>query len=389
MQVLPQNRGDLYGQLTFASVVVVSFTQFVLSPQISGGFWQLGLTFALGAIYGMIGVLSDSLFFNRSKRLTPVYFALQIALVAAILFVSPLKGYTGIAALPVASQAIFELSWRWALAIGAGLFGLCIAAFGYFFGPHGAVQGMIGYSSAFVFTLAFSFITKRAIVSRDQSDRLRRELECANEKLRAYAAQAEELATTRERNRLAREIHDGVGHYLTAINVQLEAARAILGTSPARAATALESATRLSREALDDVRRSVGTLRADAARPPLVEALQGLARDAGIAVTVHVQGTPRPLSPAAEHALYRTAQEGLTNVSKHARAGSASLLLDYRDSTRVALAIDDDGSNTSPPGNESGHGLRGIRERVDLLGGQVTAGPRPDGGFGLAVEIPT
>jgi signal transduction histidine kinase len=216
---------------------------------------------------------------------------------------------------------------------------------------------------------------------------LRGEVEEANRQLREYAAQAEELATARERNRLAREIHDGVGHYLTVVKTQLDAAAALLPTQPEPAREAVLKASRLAGEALDDVRRSVGTLRTDVARPPLADALRGLTAELGLPVTVRVDGAVRPLAPAVEHALFRSAQEGLTNVRRHAHATTAEVALDFRPADRVLLAVVDNGHGvvSSPNG---GFGLRGIRERIQILGGRVEAGNRDEGGFALRVEVP-
>jgi signal transduction histidine kinase len=140
------------------------------------------------------------------------------------------------------------------------------------------------------------------------------------------------------------------------------------------------------------VRRSVGTLAADAARPTLIDTIRQLAHDCDGAATVQIEGQPRPLAAAAEHALFRTAQEGLTNVRKHAGATAATLTLDFRDPRRVRLTLVDNGRGDTAalaaPGAGSGFGLRGLRERIALLGGQVSTGPAPAGGFALTAELP-
>jgi signal transduction histidine kinase len=214
-------------------------------------------------------------------------------------------------------------------------------------------------------------------------------LEDANRKLREAATQGEELAVARERNRLAREIHDGLGHYLTTIAVQLEAAQALMGSSPSQAADAIQKAAKLSQEALADVRRSVGALRVDAPRLPLVHQLEQLAlADPQLTAAVVVLGTVRNLVPAVEHAFFRVAQEGLTNVRKHAGSPEARVVLDFQAPSHVRLDVIDRGvgPGTGKPG--AGFGLNGVRERIELLGGRMEASARPEGGFALRVEVP-
>ena len=187
-----------------------------------------------------------------------------------------------------------------------------------------------------------------------------------------------------------------MGHYLTVIKVQLDAASALLPTDPARAAESVAKAARLAGEALDDVRRSVGTLAADAARPPLADTLRALTADSPPEIELRIEGTPRPLGASAEHALYRAAQEGLTNARKHAGATRVIMTLDFRDGQRVRLSLRDNGRGAPPKdtsasaaaGGNGGFGLRGLRERIALLGGKLEAGNDPAGGFALAAEVP-
>src|SRR5581483_6155065 len=221
-------------------------------------------------------------------------------------------------------------------------------------------------------------------------ERLAAELGDANRRLREYAIQAEELATVRERNRVAREIHDSLGHYLTVINVQIEAARTLMATDREGALDALHQAQSLAKEGLADVRHSVAALRVSPiAALPLPEALGLLvdeSRAAGINTELVVLGATVPLTPQAELTFYRAAQEGLTNVRKHARAAHATLTLDYRDGGAVKLALEDDGAGCDEAGG--GFGLLGVRERAQLLGGGFRVRTDEGQGFTLEVELP-
>jgi len=226
------------------------------------------------------------------------------------------------------------------------------------------------------------------IMSEERAHELLNE---SNRKLTEYAAQVEELATSKERNRLAREIHDSIGHYLTAVNMQIEAARAVMQTDPARAQQALAKAQTLTKEGLAEIRRSVSALRINPMETrPLHEAIELLVeehRASGLDVNYRIEGTIRPVSAQVEITLYRIAQEGLTNIRKHARATHADLLLNYQDEQHFNLKITDNGAGST--GKGTGFGLLGIQERLKLLGGSLSIQTGEGQGFALLVEIPT
>jgi signal transduction histidine kinase len=240
----------------------------------------------------------------------------------------------------------------------------------------------LGILAAAAFTAIVTELLRR-------EQRARAELADANAQLRGYAAQAEELATTQERNRVARDIHDGLGHHLTVVQMQVQAARAILGADPAKADAVLAQAQQQSTEALAEVRRSVAALRAPRTRPPLADALAVLAADmsaAGIPTGLEITGTVRTLPRDTEESLFRAAQEGLTNVRKHAAAGSARLLLSFGDDGAVRLEVCDDGRGTAVEG--TGFGLLGLRERAARLGGSVDVVSEPGSGTTVRVAVP-
>jgi signal transduction histidine kinase len=262
------------------------------------------------------------------------------------------------------------------------LWGVIVAPFVLVYGTQTAIFWMMPVLAAIVFVAAFT----RVMVSEQ---RARAELAETHRKLRQYAVQVEELAVVQERNRLAREIHDGLGHYLTAIHVQIKAAAASQGQDEDALRGALENAQRLAGEALADVRKSVSALRADpATQRPLAERIEYLAAEArsgGLRIDLVQNGAPRPLEAQADFALYRAAQEALTNIRKHAQASSVRVELSYRPAS-VFLAVQDDGVGVSAP--ESGFGLIGLRERVELLDGTLRVHSAVGQGFCLEVEIP-
>lgn len=243
----------------------------------------------------------------------------------------------------------------------------------------------LGTLAAAVFTAVVTYLLVR-------EQRARADLADANEQLGRYAAQAEQLATTQERNRLARDIHDGLGHYLTVVQMQVQAARALLDTDPVRADAVLAKALQQSKEALAEVRRSVAALREPRSTLPLPDALEALVAEtaaAGVPAELEVAGSARSLPAEAEESLYRGAQEGLTNVRKHARATRAHIVLDYSGIAAVRVVVRDDGSGCgvdAPPGD--GFGLLGLRERASRLGGSVTMTSAPGQGSVLCIEVP-
>lgn len=197
-----------------------------------------------------------------------------------------------------------------------------------------------------------------------------------------------------ERLRVAQEVHDVVGHGLSAINMQAEIALHLLPKRPEQAEAALNAISRTSREALDELRVTLALVR----RPREDEtraATAGLARldalvarmsETGVPVTVEVTGERRDLPAVIDLAAYRVVQESLTNVLRHAGAATATVRLEYK-TEEVTVEVTDTGRAAAAPSG-GGHGLAGMRERVDALGGEFSAGPMADGGFRVYARLP-
>jgi signal transduction histidine kinase len=208
-----------------------------------------------------------------------------------------------------------------------------------------------------------------------------------------------------ERLQIARELHDVVAHSLSVIAVQSGVGRHVIDTQPAEAKRALAAVELTSRSALDELRRMLGVLRRDDGQPaalapaPGVNALGPLmqqVRMAGYDVDLSIHSVAvRTLSPGVEQSLYRIIQEALTNVVKH--AGPAHVQVDIRDEAdALVLEVNDDGGGLTPvPATPAGagppethHGIVGMRERVALYHGSLSAGPRPEGGFRVFARFP-
>jgi signal transduction histidine kinase len=214
----------------------------------------------------------------------------------------------------------------------------------------------------------------------------------ARQRAEALTAEVAQLAAANERNRMAREIHDTLGHYLTVIHVQLEAARAVIGTDAERGMLAVTRAQALAKDGLTAVRQSVKALReegsVDDGVAEQIASLVESVRDEQFSVALTISGTPRPVSAAVALALHRTTLEALTNVRKHAEASHVEIELAFRDDGLVQLRVHDDGKGAAEETKGAGFGLKGIRERAEQLKGSVSYRMAPNQGFTLDVELP-
>jgi signal transduction histidine kinase len=217
-------------------------------------------------------------------------------------------------------------------------------------------------------------------------------------KVRAERARAHEEQERRqaseERLRIARELHDVLGHHLSLINVQAGVGLHLMDNRPEQAREALSAIKTASAEALREVRAVLGVLRPEeeaAPRQPALglDRLGELTADAGLQVTTTVSGERRALPAEVDRAAYRIVQEALTNVRRHAAGGSAAeITIEYgRESLRISIR--DDGSGAAAVAADSGgSGIAGMRARAESLGGTLEAGPLPDGGFQVSATLP-
>jgi len=355
----------------------------------------LAAAVALGLVYILLALNYHRIVQRLGQRTgLVVFYAIAGLAVLGIQWLAP--GSLWLAMLPLTVQAVLELpraAWP-GIALVAYILGFAAPIKLVGGGSWSDVlQASLQFAPALLFVVAFSGLLVRERDARAEGERLAAALGQANTRLREYAAQAEELATAKERNRLAREIHDTLGHYLTIINVQLEAAQAVMESDRDRAVAAVAKAQGLARDGLAEVRRSVAALRASPLESrPLPEVLSALAdecRAGGLVVEYEVAGAPRRLPVPAEAALYRAAQEALTNVRKHARASRVDLRLDYAASAGVRLTVQDNGVGCQGAEDRAGRfGLVGMRERVRLLGGELRIQTAPGQGFRLEVDVP-
>ena len=275
-------------------------------------------------------------------------------------------------ALLVASAPLFgALSWKDASRVGA------VVAFPL-------VAGVLGHAAQ----------NRRAYLAAVEERAWRAEKSRESEARRRVAE---------ERMRIARELHDLVAHQITLANAQATVAAHLFDSRPEQTRKSLNELVETTGNALDDLRATVGLLRqaGDAAAPagpaPGLSGLPTLLesfRRAGLEVSVHQEGTARPLPPGVDLTAYRIVQEALTNVTKHAGTGNARVHLAWnRDRVTITVADDGGGARTAPTASTAadrppGHGLIGMRERATAVGGHLTVGRRPEGGFLVSAQLP-
>lgn len=207
--------------------------------------------------------------------------------------------------------------------------------------------------------------------------------------LKQYASRVRELSVAGERNRIAGELHDIIGHSLTALVMELEICARIMAEDPRKAHDIVKRAIEYARSALVNVRRAVDALRpGELEKKDLRSALVGLVEEfsvsCGVAVELDLKAVG-DFSPMAELALFRAVQEALTNSLRHGRATAIKIdTVTYSDSTVIKICDNGAGDANSIPG----HGLKGMRDRVETAGGRVTYGPGENGGFTVEIRLP-
>lgn len=380
---LKQAFGPDLGQYAAMYLTIAAFSVVTLISSTSN-MWQNGswLLYVIGVL--IFGVLIDRCA-RRQNPLRAYTYGCVIVLTIIVMALTVLSGYfflTMMLSFLIVAVVQSDLPRPIAYAVDAAILGAMalLAAIGV--DLNAAVQVLLGLSAGFVFIIVFTDLAQRERQAREQ-------LQKANQQLAEYATQVEQLATVRERNRLAREVHDTLGHYLTVINVQLEVVTKLIDSNPARAKEAAVKAKQLASEGLNEVRRSVSALRPTPLEDrPLPEALRTLietSRDAGLMVTFEQTGSARAVSPEIETVLYRATQESLTNIRKHAHASAANVRLAY-DANAVSLRVRDNGLGRK--GGEDNVGLSALRERATALNGTVLAENHLEGGFVLEVTLP-
>lgn len=365
---------DSVAYLTIAGVGLVSW--FTLDDS-RKRWWALGLVIG----FGLISAYYES---RPGHRYPQLYFALQTAVISALLLIEAGGFLFNVLFFILSAQAMVTLTARRGLA-WIGLF--CLVTVLAVISQAGAMGFLyvLPNFGGYAFFGAFGNVLRETEAARRRNEQLLHDL-------RAAQQQVQELAVAEERNRLAREMHDTLGHRLTVAVVQLEGAQRLIPIEPERAARMIGAMREQMKEALADLRRTVATLRAPLTDDlPLDVALAHLAQSfqEGTGLTVQLQVPPDlpELSAVQRLTVYRTAQEALTNAQRHARAKHVWLTVQDTEH-QLSLTAADDGQGFPSDVDGDGFGLRGLRERAAQLGGQLQLESRSGGGAQLRLILP-
>ena len=311
------------------------------------------------------------------------------ALVGTVFWLVPTEGYLilGFVVAAVLFYSVGAYEPRDTVAAGVAVWGSTV-------GVYSILSSDQQPESAFVLLVV---VIAPVVVGRIVREWERRATELAElaRRLEGERRQAEELAVARERNRIARELHDVVGHDVTVIALQAEAASAALAQDPARAVEPVEAIRRAAAHTMHEMRRVVGGLRGSAGNdegtapapgPDDISTLVAESRALGQPVDLTVRGEPLPQDVTIGMAVYRIVQESLTNARRHAPGARVTLEIAWEpQAVKVCVAQP---TNGQPPESVGGMGILGMRERARLLGGTLSAGPDQDGRFVVMARLP-
>lgn len=369
----------IVGYRAFVAVVVSAyFTLIALTPRAA---WMPYVSWPqllpLSVLYVALGIWGFDYARRRSALLMSMAYLLVEFAIGIRINALAWGGGLPLILLPLAAQAVVLLPRLLAAA-------MCVLVIAGVSGnlswvpewPHW-LRNIAQATAAVVFVVVYVGVAHREREARSRAE--------------ALAHEVAQLTAANERNRMAREIHDTLGHYLTVIHVQLEAARALMATNSDGAMLALTRAQALAKDGLTAVRQSVRVLREDARVESVAEQIASLVdsvRDERFSATFIVSGQPRPVSAAVALALHRTTLEALTNVRKHSDAANVEVALAFLDIGRVQLRVQDNGKGAADGSLGTGFGLQGIRERAEQLNGSANYQTSPGKGFILRVELP-
>jgi signal transduction histidine kinase len=363
--------------------ILVGTARSTPAPGVHGG--RLGVLIAMA---GLAAVVVAGVLARDSLPVQIALFGLLLACSALLVWLQPSgPGTIGLFLAIGFGARLMNSRWGMLLALTAGVSILTLIVLQgtglYTSKPGLGVPGVV-IVAAMLVTAAFG---RRVQVQDAQADQMLAELE----QTRGAELRAAALA---ERQRLAREMHDVLAHSLSGLVMQLEGARLLAASDPAdpRLASTIDRAHHLAKSGLGEARRAISMLRdAELPSPGRIEAMATeFARDSGVPCQFVTVGPPRDVSSETRLALYRVAQEALTNIRKHAHPGKVEVTLTYQPET-ISLVVEDfQAAAPGPPatgGTDGGYGLTGMRERAELLGGTLAAGPTSHG-FRVELRVP-
>ncbi|MCB8945989.1 MAG: sensor histidine kinase [Ardenticatenaceae bacterium] len=381
--------------LNVAAFITWGATAVAVTRSITPGIGWFGLSHPLSILFFLIFGILLAFFLSLEQKpfYVHLYFVAQTTLILAIYLQDPpnaLSIQTLFYILSAQSMLFLPLQqgFIWVLIF----YLITIWGEGHVHNWRKDILVYLGMLGGYVFFAAFGSALAQAIAARRQSQQLLDELQEAHKQLKEYALQVQQLAVSEERNRLAQEMHDALGHRLTVAVVQLEGAQRLIPKEPERAAVMVSTMRQQLKEALAELRQTVADLRLSPTDDvPLPVALTRLthAFQEATGLTIHsdLPATLPELPASHRHTLFRAAQECLTNVQRHAQAQTVWLTLAAANDT-ITLAVRDDGQNGAPQIREGHFGLQGLQERAVQLNGRLHLHPHHNGGAQVQLQLP-
>ncbi|GAA0366350.1 sensor histidine kinase [Microbispora corallina] len=373
-----RTRSAWFPRMNTALPVIVGFVQVILSPAAQHA--QLHSSY-LGRVpldwrgYALL-LVGPAAIAARRRHPVPAL-VVTMAATCAYLLLDFAYGPVFLSPIVVLFAAVLS-GHRLAAWLSSVAFFLFMVAYSIWLIPN--PQGIFHHSAIAAYLLLTLAIAE---VCRVRRERLAERARVTEEESRRQASE--------ERLTMAQELHDVLAHNISLIHVQASTALHLLDDHPEQARTALSTIKQASKDVLTEMRGVLSLLREGAPRSPTagLANLAELAERSGLPVTLDVTGHMRPLPAGIDRAGYRIVQESLTNVSRHAPGSAVTVRVEYGDRDLV-VAVEDDGAGGRPPeqGLGGGNGIPGMRERAAALGGSLSAGPRPGGGFAVRAALP-
>lgn len=374
---------EITGYITVAAVGIVGIT--VVDPG-----------FPRWALITLIVAFTTAMTIGPGRRdqmwKKHLYLAIQSVIVTTTFTLDSAWSAFPILFFVLASQAMLFLPQKWGLTWIGIMVVITGIAFVMISGWNDGLLILLPYTGGYIFFGAFASALARAEEAHQRSESLLEELQIANQQLKTYAAQVEELAVAEERNRLAREMHDTIGHRLTVSAVQLEGAHKLVARDPARAEAMIGVVREQVKDALAELRSTVATLReplyADLSLQAAVRrVIESFEQASDLDIKTRFSDDLPHVSDAYRIAFCRALQESLTNIHKHAQASHVDIDLNVVDD-KIKLKVADDGKGLLAGEDGKGFGLLGMQERAEQLGGSVSFSDGDAGGTVVEFRLP-
>ena len=339
-------------------------------------------------------MLAESLVFQLGNWLSVVYVVIQITVMVILFVVEPDGDVWSILLLPscifVMRRYSPRIGWMW-----IGVFSIVMSVMLVYGHQEYAPQFIIIYLAAYLLVGSYALMLKQTEDARQESQALLRQLQEANQQLQDYVGHVEELTTIKERNRLARELHDSVTQTIFSMTLITRSTLILQERAPEQVSEKLNQLQELAHNALSEMRTLIYQLRPlsvaeDGLYAVLERHINDLNQQNDLSITLESDGQSLPLEASLQQELFRIIQEALNNIIKHAQAKNASVAFEATE-TEVCVAIRDDGNGFDPaqPNQDRSHiGLDSMRERAQELGGKLDIKSKPGEGTEVTVTIP-